>query len=501
MTKPLVFIGSSTESRDIANALQESLTDDLDAFLWSQLGFELSRDVIDTLEHNMNEFDFGVFIFGPDDEVTLRGERAATVRDNVLFEFGLFMGRLGRERTFIVRPTPSSEPYHTATDLLGLTAATYDPRSAKGSPDETRRALLAAANQIRSIARRLKHRPGSSRSQLRRIEGVLGRGSTQSIAALADGAIFVADKRYEYTDNIRRFLRSGEIVPSKYLYWTPLGSSHWLNLCRQQSYRYYRNSLRLLRAHAGTIIDHITSSTGTASIDVVSVGSGDGVKDNLLLGRLSRALDPDEFAYYYPVDISDTLIVEAIRNALGRGIPRSRFRVKGLLADFVKLSQLQLFYEERPANNLFSVLGNTVGNADEDELMGAVADAMLDGDFVLMEFNIGEPDTDPVWADPIAMEHDFTPLAVLNVALEAEKLKYSTISGHSIVEETRSVLAKYEEAELDGETFRDLKLTIVHYYRKDAFISKIQERMNVEIVWSEKADDVCLVLAKRAHSR
>jgi len=499
-----MFIGSSTESRSIANALQENLMDDLDGFVWSQSGFDLSSDTLTSLEGHLDTVDFAAFIFAPDDDLGIRGGKMTTVRDNVLFECGLFMGRLGRERTFIVRPRNAGDSQRVTGDLLGLTTALYDGSHVIASADDLRRALLPAANQIRSAARRLKAREQTSATKIRRrVNSVLARGGTESIAAIADGAIYVADKRHEYPQDLRRFLKNGDIVPSKYLYWTPQGSSHWLELCRHETYRYHRNSLKLLRKHARGLVAAVTASTGTAEIDLVSVGSGDGVKDNLLLMQLSKELKPQEFIYYYPVDISDTLIVEAVRGAMSRGLAsaRSQFRVKALIADFVKLDQLQAFYEERPAKNVFCVLGNTVGNADEDELMGSVANAMLDGDLVLMEINIGNAsDVDPVWSDPVALEHDFTPLAILNVPFEPEKIGYDTILGQSIVEGTQSVLATYTEADIEGESVRDVKLSIVHYYSFDDFKKRMQERMNVRIVWFEASEDVGLVLAQRDHA-
>lgn len=67
--------------------------------------------------------DFAVLVLTPDDTVTSRRLEQPAPRDNCIFELGLFMGALGRNRTYIVKPRDSD--IKIPTDLLGLTPLTY----------------------------------------------------------------------------------------------------------------------------------------------------------------------------------------------------------------------------------------------------------------------------------------------------------------------------------------------------------------------------------------
>jgi predicted nucleotide-binding protein len=121
-----MFIGSSVEGRRIAEALQLNLEYDLDCTVWHQGVFVLSRGTLESLVEIASAFDFAALILTPDDVVVKRGRERRTGRDNVVFELGLFMGALGRDRTFLVhsRDTPIDLP----TDLAGVTAATFAER-------------------------------------------------------------------------------------------------------------------------------------------------------------------------------------------------------------------------------------------------------------------------------------------------------------------------------------------------------------------------------------
>jgi hypothetical protein len=68
-----------------------------------------------------------VFIIAPDDQTISRDKQQASVRDNVLFEFGLFLGQLGRSRVFgvVCSPADSGVSLKIPTDLFGVNMPHY----------------------------------------------------------------------------------------------------------------------------------------------------------------------------------------------------------------------------------------------------------------------------------------------------------------------------------------------------------------------------------------
>ena len=123
-TKPLLFLGCSVESLAIAQEIQLGLKhDNVEPVVWTDSIFGPSGVPIDALLNTVNESDFAVFVFSPDDKVISRDNEYNAPRDNTVFELGLFMGKLERSRTFIVKEQDAD--VKIPTDLLGITPITY----------------------------------------------------------------------------------------------------------------------------------------------------------------------------------------------------------------------------------------------------------------------------------------------------------------------------------------------------------------------------------------
>ncbi|MGD9853089.1 MAG: TIR domain-containing protein [Nitrospirales bacterium] len=134
-----IFIGSSSESLPVARDIeQEFACDPFDISLWTDDEvFRLSKTYIESLEQAALQNDFAILMFQGEDTVESRRKKQLAPRDNVIFEAGLFMGRLGRERTILV--TPQGLDIKIPSDLLGLKQVSFS------SPDK----LRPVANIIR----------------------------------------------------------------------------------------------------------------------------------------------------------------------------------------------------------------------------------------------------------------------------------------------------------------------------------------------------------------
>jgi predicted nucleotide-binding protein len=148
MPRPRVFIGSSSSGKEVARAIQSQLNEVADAEVWDEGVFGLTLGTLESLVQALDIFDFAVLVLTPDDLLVSGKVKRNTPRDNVLLELGLFIGRLGRSRTFVVCQQDSS--LKLPSDLAGATLASFN---APQDPERLRSAVGPACTRIRDAIR------------------------------------------------------------------------------------------------------------------------------------------------------------------------------------------------------------------------------------------------------------------------------------------------------------------------------------------------------------
>lgn len=126
MAGPLrVFVASSSEQIGVAKAVAAAVkSPQLEAKVWDEETFDFSAAYIESLEKELERADFAIVILTGDDPGNIREKDVNLPRDNVIFELGLFMGRLGRERCFFFVARDSRT--RIASDLSGVKSVEFD---------------------------------------------------------------------------------------------------------------------------------------------------------------------------------------------------------------------------------------------------------------------------------------------------------------------------------------------------------------------------------------
>ncbi len=123
-----IFIGSSAEGLKYLTKVQEYLSPVGDCIAWPQ-AFTFNRSALDSLIVKTKMSDFAILI-ATNDDITIKVKRKEvknTARDNIIFEFGLFMGAGGVDRAFLI----AEEGIDLPTDLNGITVAMFSQKPGK----------------------------------------------------------------------------------------------------------------------------------------------------------------------------------------------------------------------------------------------------------------------------------------------------------------------------------------------------------------------------------
>lgn len=138
-TVPVKDVVSDTPSRGDIRTIKVNY--------WDKEVFSPSGTTLNTLIEQSKDVDFAIFALTKDDlTVSEKSASRWLPRDNVIFEIGLFMGELSKERTYLVMDQADFKKLKLPSDLHGFTVAVFD----KKKPASLKEKAGEIANLIRA---------------------------------------------------------------------------------------------------------------------------------------------------------------------------------------------------------------------------------------------------------------------------------------------------------------------------------------------------------------
>jgi hypothetical protein len=301
---------------------------------------------------------------------------------------------------------------------------------------------------------------------------VLNRG--EIFKDITDATFYLSQRRQDDRQDIISRIRNGGLIPPQYLYKFDRGSTLWLDLCQDAEYKYFVSSINFFQDNVDNILDAIGNDIVTNSPDYISLGPGNGAKDKMFISKIiERQRVHNSDFYYYPFDISSTLLSDSIRNVTKSKIISDAIRIKAVECDFSStLKSFAPVYQYRPETNIFTLLGNTLGNMDqESNFLYKLKEAMFSGDILVVEVRLASDEPANIGGSmDTNKKFDFTPLDILGVEYDEDKLVYTTQPNRSSIPDTRTTIAQYLDFYLPGDDtpLNSALLSYIHEYKPES---------------------------------
>ena len=453
----VIFIACATESKKTASVFADRLAARgfIPRVWWEQ--FSPGSKTIDTLLKIARTVDGAVFICSALDKARFRSSNVVMPRDNLIFEFGIFLPILGPERTILLKDESTKLP----SDIYALNHGRLsgnDDIDAEGVASHFERVFTEPEVILRS-------------------KGLNIIVDEQVTNRLISGKSFLS-------------------LHTRSLYVGLEGTRAWLTVCEDPAYQ--SDEVKAdLRRDILEMINHIKVRT------FVSLGPGDGKLDRdiaIVLRNHEHSLR------YIPVDISNGLLHKSY-SLLAQHV----LVPVGILGDFE--DNYNFIYEGiRPYARspiLYGIIGNTFGNLDSCEFrfMLNVKSRMSKSDYFLIEYAaIKKGAPEQTTAPPIAsLSEGFKYLLATSIASrlgmsvetvvkEIEKFLVILVSDDSSVPGTQALEYKVSS--------NDQIIAHVRRYDQAALEAWLQDRIGLKIVESRRIEspkvvDRGLVLVKR----
>jgi len=339
--------------------------------------------------------------------------------------------------------------------------------------------------------------------------------------------IHTAEDTNQLAQEFKECIRQGEIR-SKFAYFGTKVTERYIKLMHSGPYVLNEKSANLLKESLDEVLEAVK---GNKPIRIISLGIGDGEKDALIIEKLFEktkgALEHKGALEYYVFDISIDMIkigLNTVKEKIGEGNYLERLDRKLYQMDFMHINRV-LNESISDKQNIFLLLGNTLGNFPEDILLGKINEVLQPNDFLLIDNQLKKPgklsvDDEnrllSIYAD--SNEHREYMLAILDRAkisptdgsISPARLSYDYgiknewLRNHNcatVLQEftiTNPITVEFGDESLPLGRNKIITVLYSKKYTKEALTNIVSDIFTVERVFSASNEDYALMLCKKS---
>lgn len=276
-------------------------------------------------------------------------------------------------------------------------------------------------------------------------------------------------------------------LAEQFFYWFPLSVRAWLALCSDGAYRNFVRSRSLIARSAKELARFVRSG----SLEVVSLGSGQGDKDLILLEAFVAL---GVRVRYLPVDASQALVEMACGRSLDAGIWSQAIK-----ADITRADHLESLApgEETPPR-LVLLLGNTLGAFDPLAQARALRTLLRSEDQLIVDGEVyAGPQTVAGYDNPLNRRFAWAPLESVGIGAADGDIVFEDETDDRLpglhplrkhFRARRAVTARVGGEILTIRSGERIEMNHSYKYAADTFL-RILEQAGLEARWRDTSED------------
>lgn len=223
--------------------------------------------------------------------------------------------------------------------------------------------------------------------------------------------------------------RVWNIADSKLWYLTRDQAQGFFDLEKSPEYQkdVIKKEIDLVEMH----ISEILKKVGKKPVNIIDLGCGDGKKAVIFIQYLKGKVR----LRYCPIDISGYMVEKAL-DKIKRMNVGEVVEFQWNISDFENLENVSKVLRSGAfKNNLFLLLGNTLGNFEINELLYVIRSAMKEGDFLLIGNGLDNRHHDEILKSYNTHEvENWLSQILTQIGLERDDLEFTVKFNHSRVE-------------------------------------------------------------------